>query len=360
MVGVVALDVRIGVRRPDVVVHPVEDAPEIAGARRQQAMQAVAAVGRLDFLGIGRADRGDPVGIEQARLQEADLVVVLQPSTEKLDGAVEAPPAGWRGRAPDRRYCGWSGGGTGPPPQRQVGRSQPGLPVMAMDHVGRQRQPPSPPANHAPPSSAARSGSGCRPVLAVRSQIGVARPAVHLRRIDDVAGHRRRALPFIRRCRRWSRDRRSCGHAADRPPFPGRRISAPESGHRRRSASGRPAGGGDIGQSAGLDQGIDFGSDVQDAHDRWPFLSRPDGRASRGVISVTPIPSGWNSGGHPRRGPPPPDCRVSGSRDRPPPWSAGHGGRSRTGAARPPVEAGVGVRPDLAEQQRVLDLRRRR
>ena len=63
-------DLRIGGRVVFVHVDAVEDARQMLHPGAEQAVQPLAVIGRLDFVGIGRADGGDLVGEHDAALHE--------------------------------------------------------------------------------------------------------------------------------------------------------------------------------------------------------------------------------------------------------------------------------------------------
>src|SRR5262249_19551935 len=65
-------------RIPDGIIGAVDDAGEPAAALAEDALQAVAEIGGLDFLGVARTDGGDPVGEDDAGLEEVELPVELE------------------------------------------------------------------------------------------------------------------------------------------------------------------------------------------------------------------------------------------------------------------------------------------
>ena len=69
---------RIAPRIPSIGVDAVEDAVQIGGARREHAVEAEPVFLGLDFARVGRADRRDAVGKQDAALEQADLPPELE------------------------------------------------------------------------------------------------------------------------------------------------------------------------------------------------------------------------------------------------------------------------------------------
>ncbi len=126
-----------GTRVP-ALVDAVEDAGELGGVRAQakQALQSAAELGRGDLPGIGAADGGEVRGVDQARLEEGDLVVELD--AVDVEGALRCadPPQrvlreealiGEVMNGQDRRQLGAAPG--------KVRRHERGLPVIGMDQI---------------------------------------------------------------------------------------------------------------------------------------------------------------------------------------------------------------------------------
>ena len=67
----------VGLGAPDGGIDAVDDAADALGAGGDQTFQPHAILHAVDFLGIGRADRGNRVGRAQARLQIADLAIIF-------------------------------------------------------------------------------------------------------------------------------------------------------------------------------------------------------------------------------------------------------------------------------------------
>ena len=65
-------------RIPYRFIHRIEDAAQVISTGAQQAVKPAALLRRLDFLRIGRAHRGDVVGVIQARFHERQLAMKLQ------------------------------------------------------------------------------------------------------------------------------------------------------------------------------------------------------------------------------------------------------------------------------------------
>ena len=70
-------DIRIGFGIPATVIGAVQDAAQHAPARSQKPVEPEAVFGRLDLLGILRADGVHRVGENNAGLQEIDLAPEL-------------------------------------------------------------------------------------------------------------------------------------------------------------------------------------------------------------------------------------------------------------------------------------------
>src|SRR5690606_35666756 len=70
---------RVGRRIPKARVDAVEDPDQIARAPAEEPLQAEAERLVLDFLGVGRADGRQLVGVPQPRLEKANLAVILEP-----------------------------------------------------------------------------------------------------------------------------------------------------------------------------------------------------------------------------------------------------------------------------------------
>jgi hypothetical protein len=76
--GVVGGDVRVHLGRPFVVVDAVENAGKLSRARAQDAVEAEAAFGGLDFAGVGGRDGGDPIGVDDAGFEKGDIAEKLE------------------------------------------------------------------------------------------------------------------------------------------------------------------------------------------------------------------------------------------------------------------------------------------
>ncbi|CCC96390.1 protein of unknown function [Azospirillum baldaniorum] len=271
-------DVRVDGGVPDVIVHTVEDAGQRLGPRGEQPFQARTVLRRLDFVGVGRADRGQAVGVEAAGLEEADAAVIFHPVDPEGGGrqaevahhpGAEQPLVGdvvdRRHRARPERP------GEAVGAQFQIGRDQAGLPVVPVQHVG------TPPRVEAVLRREARRAPGqggeafrvVRPVLAVRPQIGVAGPVVERRRVQHIGQHpvRHAADPQRRRGAAGQIGERSADRLQVGQPVQHRRIAGQQQADLGSGAiQGGGQGGGHIGQPAGLHQGVAFRRDEQDAH----------------------------------------------------------------------------------------------
>ncbi len=74
---------RVVFRRPDLGVDAVQNAGQHVGAGAQQAVETPAESRGLDLACIGRADRRQPVGVEQPSLEERQASVELHPVNRK-------------------------------------------------------------------------------------------------------------------------------------------------------------------------------------------------------------------------------------------------------------------------------------
>ena len=76
--AVVMGEIRIHPGIPLVVIDAVQNAHEIRGALTHDTLEAEALLGAHDFLGVGRAHRGDLVGEEERALKKIDVTIKLQ------------------------------------------------------------------------------------------------------------------------------------------------------------------------------------------------------------------------------------------------------------------------------------------
>ena len=178
---------RVGRGVPHRRVDAVDDAGEDGAPGAEQPVEAHAAGGRADLLGIGRAHRGDRVGVVEPGLEEADAAVIL----DALDVPGRCRQA--EAREDRRREAALEGdvvdGDDGLrrlwPGMAEIGRGEAGLPVVAMDDVrdeGLDR------AFADVGGSAAERGEALpvvRPVGAVGREVGVAGPVEQFWRVED-------------------------------------------------------------------------------------------------------------------------------------------------------------------------------
>ena len=131
----------VGRRIPDCRVDRVQDAGEHAGATAQQAIEAAALLGRLDFARVGRADRGELVGVVKAGFHERQLAVVFEPIDAKgrVGQAQVGKIPGWKnalvGQVVHREHAA-DAASPGRLCKCQVGRRQRGVPVVCVHHFG--------------------------------------------------------------------------------------------------------------------------------------------------------------------------------------------------------------------------------
>src|SRR5208282_686361 len=71
-------DERVGFGAPDGIVHAIEDADEAIGAGADDAFEAEAVFGGLNFLCVAAADGGEVIGENQAALEEIYFAVVFE------------------------------------------------------------------------------------------------------------------------------------------------------------------------------------------------------------------------------------------------------------------------------------------
>ena len=177
-------------------IDAVEDARELRGVRAhaQQTFQPAAELGRGDLPRIGRADRGQVRGVDDAALEEGELVVEFDAIDVKRTFRRTDPPQ----RLPREKSLigevvnGEDRGDFRAAPG-EIGRYQGGLPVIGVDQIG---------CPILVQSARGKFGGGrCQtaetdvvvgPVAAGLVAIGVARPIVKLRTQQDVD---RQAVP---------------------------------------------------------------------------------------------------------------------------------------------------------------------
>jgi hypothetical protein len=137
-------DEGVGGRVPALGVDAVEDADEIAGARRDEPLQSAAELRRGQLARIARADRSQAIGIADRRLEEGELAVELhRVGPAHLVGQAQALDEPERKAALERRVV---DGEHGARPRargrenvaraRHEIRHESGVPVVAVHDVG--------------------------------------------------------------------------------------------------------------------------------------------------------------------------------------------------------------------------------
>ena len=140
---VVRRDVRVGGRVPFIRVDTIEDAPQVAGAVSQDAVEALPVGRRLNLLRVRRADRREGVREHDPRLHERKGAVQLE-GPHRIEQVLRQASLqdGERRATPlvpdvvDRKHRGRAVEHPIPvvPQPKQRGH-QAGLPVVAMDYV---------------------------------------------------------------------------------------------------------------------------------------------------------------------------------------------------------------------------------
>ena len=135
------LDQRVGIRVPDRVVHAVEDAAQHRLARAQHPVEPAALFGLGDFTGVGGADRGDGVAVQQARFHEGHEAVEFESiEVEQRIGQAQGAAQGRVEHALVGQVVDGEDRGRPALPGRgklvKVGEGQAGVPVVAVHHVG--------------------------------------------------------------------------------------------------------------------------------------------------------------------------------------------------------------------------------
>ncbi len=69
---------RVAGRIPHAGVGAIEDAGQLCGAMREQAIQSATELGRADFRGIGRTHRGQRIGVNEPRFDEREATMEFQ------------------------------------------------------------------------------------------------------------------------------------------------------------------------------------------------------------------------------------------------------------------------------------------
>ena len=72
------IDVPVGAGVVGVIVHAVDDAAQLVGVIVQHAVESLAVFGGSDFVGVGVADGGDKVGVNNAALHDVRVAVELK------------------------------------------------------------------------------------------------------------------------------------------------------------------------------------------------------------------------------------------------------------------------------------------
>ena len=180
-------------------VDPVQYPGQRVAAGTQQPVETAAKTRSLDLAGISRADRGQAVGIEQPGFDERDQTIEFDAvDRKKPRRQCELGKQGGGKQAlireimdcEDRRDV--AGGGRA---SRQIRGGKAAMPVMEMQDmrapagVGAARELRGDPAEE--PEAAVVVG----PIVPVRSGIGIARPIVEPRLVDQVCRELRARQP---------------------------------------------------------------------------------------------------------------------------------------------------------------------
>ena len=186
-VGVVSLGhPSIAGRAPDVVIHPIQNAGQAAGARAQQAVQPATLGLGGDFMGVGGADRGDAVSKLEGCLHERHIAKKFKATVLQVGG--RQPQRCQRrcrkqtlvGQVVNREH---GGGGVA----ARTGKSahirwrQAGMPVVTVNDVGHPVRIQPLPQQGGSPAQGGKTLGVVRPVGAVRTQVGVAGAVIQLR-----------------------------------------------------------------------------------------------------------------------------------------------------------------------------------
>ena len=262
---------RVFVRAPDAIVGTVEDAHQPLLAFAQQAFQPAAEFCCENLARVGRADRGQPVGVHQPALHKGELAVEFQgvhvPETLRQIQRGEGVPVEQtlvgevvngehRGRALSF--------------QRQQGGHQAGLPVMAMHQLRPPVDAGAALGDFGDGAAEQREARGViGPVLAIGAGIGPAGPVEVAGGIDNVEDglavgqealqqtHRRTGARYLE-----FTDQRELAGAGHHLP-----VTGQDHAHIMAQAlqfQGQTAG--DIAQAPGLDQGMRLTGGEQDFH----------------------------------------------------------------------------------------------
>ena len=125
---------------PGVDVDAVGDARQLVAMVGDDRVEAEGVLGRLDLGGVGAADRGHPIGEDQAGLEEVELLIVLelhrveQRPVEAGQLEIEVPERALVGDVVDREHAA-RGGQHIEEAAFEQRRDQSGLPVVRVHHV---------------------------------------------------------------------------------------------------------------------------------------------------------------------------------------------------------------------------------
>ena len=186
-------------RIPDVWVDPIQNPGQGVSASSQQPLETAAEICGLDLASICGAHRGQAVCVEQAGLDERDQPIEFdpvdrkeprwQPQLGKHSGRKEALISEVM-NGEDRRDM--TGEGRA---RRQICRGEPGMPVVDVQDIGAPagigaaRKFCGDPAEEPEPSMIVG------PIVPVRTGIGIARPIVEPRLVDQVSQEFRSRYP---------------------------------------------------------------------------------------------------------------------------------------------------------------------
>src|SRR5262245_19298872 len=133
----------IDVRTPFLIIHSVKNAVQLAGPSAEQSFKSLAQFGRLNLPTVSRADCGERIGENQARLQRAGLTVELYAGFGAKYGFGQADS--WQNpgieesrerKVMNRKHCSQPGDCLVAGINRlQIGGNQPGHPIIQVNDI---------------------------------------------------------------------------------------------------------------------------------------------------------------------------------------------------------------------------------
>ncbi|MGX1136325.1 hypothetical protein AB7M11_000561 [Bradyrhizobium ottawaense] len=247
---------------------PLRIAAQHVCACTQQATESHAAFVALDLLCVGRRHRRDAIGELQARLQKADAAEIFDLiDVERVPGQADrTDQLGSELALIGHVMDGHHGAGSRAIVIVQIGRREPGLPVMGVHDIGYEGGDEAVADIGGDARQCREAHAIVRPVDTLCGDIGIARPRIEMwhvehEQVEPVVGAREqpaRSAEIIRPapdflCVRY--DPRHVGITRHQ----GAHLDAMRLQRNRQRA-------GDIREAAGLDDGIDFRSDREDAN----------------------------------------------------------------------------------------------